>query len=144
MRPFCLPVLSYICYHKHIIIVSTMNYPFLEIAPSSKTRRFWSQGRVHNLSFFTPEFLFTRTPACKTVTAHTTTTVQSGSIQPAGQQHLLARIACRIPAACTTARITTPESLNRWTTRWHWHQLGTITETIMASWHHQCLVWPRA
>jgi len=49
-----------------------MNYPFLEIAPSSKTRRFWSQGHGHNLSFFTPEFLFTRTPACKTVTAHTT------------------------------------------------------------------------
>ena len=40
------------------------------------------------------------------------TTVQSGSIQPAGQQHLLPRIACRIPAACMTARITTPESLN--------------------------------
>ena len=41
-----------------------------------------------------------------------TTTVQSGSIQPAGQQHFLARIACMIPAACTTARTTTYESLN--------------------------------
>ena len=56
MRPFCLPVLSYICYYKHVIIFFATNYSFQKLLWAVKPVTLIPRTRRSLPKYFTPDF----------------------------------------------------------------------------------------